>query len=151
MGMNNVRPYQANDLKSILSAWENASQLAQPFLSEEFMAQERHNIPNVYLPITDTWVVENNEGVIGFLALIGHEVGAIFVQPQFHGTGAGRALMNKARDLHDTLEVEVFEANVIGRNFYARYGFELLSESIHQETGNKLLRLRFIASDHVPE
>lgn len=70
-------------------------------------------------------------------------MGAIFVEPEYHGVGVGTALMNKAQALHGDLEVEVFAANAIGRQFYGRYGFELLHETMHEETGNKLLRLKF--------
>ncbi len=140
-----IRKYRDSDLDDVLSSWENASKLAHPFLTEEFLDSERYNIPNLYLPNADTWVSEHNGEVIGFIALLGNEVGAIFVQPKFHGTGVGRALMNKAQELHGNLEVEVFEANSVGRKFYSSYGFELLSEKIHEETGNKVLRLKFTA------
>ena len=140
-----IRQYRDEDQEDVLSSWENASKVAHPFLTTEFLDTERYNIPNIYLPNADTWVSEHNGKVIGFIALLGNEVGAIFVQPEFHGTGAGRALMNKAQELHGDLEVEVFEANPIGRKFYSRYGFKLLVEKTHEETGNKLLRLRFTA------
>jgi len=74
--------------------------------------------------------------------LIGNEIGAIFVEPEFQGVGIGSALMNKARELHGNLEVDVFEDNSIGRKFYSSYGFEPLFENIHEETGNNLLRLK---------
>lgn len=138
-----IRKYKDSDLNAILSSWESATRLAHPFFSEAFIEQERHNIPNVYLPNADTWVIEEDGKVFGFIALIGNEVGAIFVDPEFHGTGAGWALMEKAQELQGDLEVEVFEENSIGRNFYEKYGFDLLSESVHEETGNKLLRLKF--------
>lgn len=138
-----IRKYKDSDLNAILSSWESATRLAHPFFSEAFIEQERHNIPNVYLPNADTWVIEEDGKVFGFIALIGNEVGAIFVDPEFHGTGAGWALMEKAQELQGDLEVEVFEENSIGRNFYEKYGFNLLSESVHEETGNKLLRLKF--------
>lgn len=144
--VHNIRKYEGSDLNDVLSSWENASELAHPFLTREFLDLERNNIPNVYLPIADTWVSEHNGKVIGFMALLGNEVGAIFVQPEFHGTGAGRALMDKAQELHGDLEVEVFEANSIGRKFYSSYGFEPLSERVHEETGNNVLRLRFTAN-----
>jgi putative acetyltransferase len=141
-----IRQYAAADLRGVLSSWENASKLAHPFLPEEFLDKERYNIPNVYMPNADTWVAEIDGNVIGFIALIGSEVGALFVEPDFHGTGVGRALMDKAQELRGDLEVEVFQSNPIGRKFYSRYGFVLLTETIHEETGNKVLRLKFTAA-----
>lgn len=138
-----LREYQKNDLDSVLSCWENASKLAHPFLTEAFLESERYNIPNLYLPNADTWVVESRAKVIGFIALIGNEVGAIFVESEFHGAGAGRLLMDKARQLHGNLAVEVFKANSLGRRFYSNYGFELESEKTYEPTGNALLRLKF--------
>lgn len=140
-----IRRYKDEDLAAVLAAWQSASQLAHPFLTAEFLATERDNIPNIYLPIADTWVMEQDGAVIGFISLLDNEVGALFVQPQFHGTGAGRALLDKARKLHGDLEVEVFEANSIGRRFYDKAGFEPLAEKIHEPTGYKLLRLKLSA------
>lgn len=139
-----IRQYKESDFNDVMSAWENASKIAHPFLTEEFLERERYNIPNVYLPNADTWVAENEEEVIGFIALIGSEVGAIFVQPCFQRRGVGFALMNQAQELHGNLEVEVFKDNAIGRKFYSSYGFKYLEEKLHKPTGKQLLRLKFI-------
>jgi len=77
--------------------------------------------------------------------LLGNKIGGVFVQPEFHGTGAGRALMDKAQQLHGDIEVEIFKDNSIGRRFFSNYGFKYLSKKIHEETGHELLRLRFTA------
>ena len=44
-------------------------------------------------------------------------------------------------DRRRELEVEVFTANALGRAFYARYGFELVEEKIHEPTGLEVMRL----------
>ncbi|MDP8252896.1 MAG: GNAT family N-acetyltransferase [Candidatus Kaelpia aquatica] len=141
-----IRQYDENDLNDVLSSWEDASKIAHPFLTEEFQEKVRHDIPNVYLPNADTWVVEQNGQVFGFMALIGNEVGAIFIKPEFQGRGAGQALMDKAQELCGNLEVEVFKDNKIGQKFYFRYGFEILEEKVHEPTGNKVLRLKLVSS-----
>jgi putative acetyltransferase len=87
--------------------------------------------------------------VVGFIALIGNEVGAIFVQPSHHRTGVGHRLMDTARELRGELEVEVFVANTIGRAFYAKYGFEAVEEQAHEATGQEVLRLRLPAALNV--
>lgn len=139
-----IPQYKESDLSAVLSSWESAVKVAHPFLEEEFLDTERYNIPNVYLPNTDTWVAQVDQQVVGFIALMGNEVGAIFLDTQFHGRGIGKALMDKAQEIHGTLEVEVFKANPIGRKFYSQYGFQLQSESVHEPTGQNSLRLRFV-------
>jgi putative acetyltransferase len=51
--------------------------------------------------------------------------------------------MDHARTLREQLEVEVFKANAIGQAFYTKYGFILIEEKVHDQTGFELLRLRF--------
>lgn len=140
-----IRQYIDTDLDDLLSAWGAASEIAHPFLTPEFVATERNNIPNLYLPNAETWVYDDGERVVGFIALIGDEVGAIFVHPDHQRTGIGQQLMDKAWSLRETLEVEVFVANAIGRAFYAKYGFEPVERKIHEPTGQDILRLRLMA------
>ena len=139
-----IRQYKNSDLNAVLSSWEVATRLAHPFMSDKFIAQERINVAEIYLPNTDTWVVELNGKVEGFIALMDNEVGAIFLQPEHHGKGLGKALMDKAQALHSDLEVEVFKENSIGRKFYSKYGFEEFEEKLHEPTGQLVLRLKFI-------
>ena len=141
-----IRQYKDSDLKAVLSSWEAATRLAHPFMTDEFIAQERVNVAEIYMPNTDTWVVEIEGNVEGFIALMGNEVGAIFLQLKFHGKGIGKSLMDKAKELHGDLEVEVFKENSIGRKFYSQCGFETLEEKMHEPTGQKVLRLKFNAN-----
>ncbi|MDT0596632.1 GNAT family N-acetyltransferase [Glaciecola petra] len=143
----NIRPYKHSDLDAVLCSWEVATRLAHPFMTDDFIAQERINIAEIYMPNTDTWVVELNGEVQGFIALMANEVGALFLKPEWHGQGIGKALMDKASTLHNDLEVEVFNVNKVGRKFYARYGFVLLEEKLHEPTGQHVLRLKYIGSN----
>ena len=138
-----IRHYEHTDLEAVLSSWESATRLAHPFMTDEFLAQERINTTEIYLPNTDTWVIDINGEVKGFIALMGNEVGAIFLQPEFHGMGFGKALMDKAQELHGDLEVEVFKTNSIGLEFYLKYGFMQMRETLHEPTGQQLLRMKF--------
>jgi putative acetyltransferase len=137
-----IREYEEKDLSELLDAWYSASQVGHPFLDEDFFEQERRNIAAFYLPNAETWVYEFDGLVVGFIALMGNEVGAIFVDSRFHGQGIGRALMDKARSFRDVLELDVFKENLVGRKFYEKYGFRQVNEYLHAETGFMQLRLR---------
>lgn len=137
-----IREYRPSDLPELLDVWYRASRVAHPFLDEAFLERERRDIETQWIPVAETWVFEDETRVAGFIALVGSEVGAIFVDPPLHGRGIGRRLMDHARDLRGELEVEVFEANAIGRAFYDAYGFEFAGRSIHRPTGQVMLRLK---------
>ncbi len=143
-----IRRYEERDLDDLLDAWAAASAIAHPFLPEEFLASERENIPNLYLPNAETWVFEADEKVVGFIALIGIEVGAIFVHPSHQKMQIGQQLMDKAKDVRGELEVEVFTANPIGRSFYAKYGFVQIEAKTHEPSGQDVMRLRLEAGPH---
>ncbi|MDH3681675.1 MAG: GNAT family N-acetyltransferase [Acidimicrobiia bacterium] len=137
-----IRPYTTDDLDRALDVWYRASLIAHPFLTEEFLAAEREEIADRWMPIAETFVFELDGRVVGFVSLIGNEVGAIFVDPDLHGSGIGRALMDQARASRPFLELDVFEANEIGRRFYDAYGFRLTGRHVHEPTGQTELRLR---------
>ena len=138
-----IRPYEDRDLNDVLDVWNAATRLAHPFLDNVFLRDERKAIAEVYLPMAETWVFILDTGVVGFIALLGDEVGGLYVAPDHHGQGIGRQLVDHARGLRGHLEVEVFKANTLGRRFYDRYGFVLMKERIHEETGQPLLRLKW--------
>jgi putative acetyltransferase len=138
-----IRAYKQSDINSIIDIWYVASLAAHPFLESDFLEKEKIKIKEVYMPNTITWVYSSGERLVGFISMMGNEVGAIFVRPEQHGKGFGKALMDHVAALHEQLEVEVFERNKIGRKFYDRYGFKRISESIHEETKEKSLRMKF--------
>ena len=142
-----IRNYRPADCEEVLDVWARASAVAHPFLSREFLELERHAIPNDYLPNAETWVWEADGRVVGFISLLGNEVGALFVDPAFHRSGIGRALMDRARAVRGELEVEVFERNLLGRAFYAKLDFEPVQRKVHAQTGFDIVRLR-LAAEH---
>jgi putative acetyltransferase len=104
--------------------------------------QERRDITREFLPVAETWVFEREGQVVGFIAMLDKEVGGIFVAPTQQGQGIGRALMDHARASRDYLELDVFEANEVGRTFYDAYGFAVVAEQLDEKTGLRVLRLR---------
>lgn len=137
-----IRRYGPADRDALLAVWADSAAIAHPFWTTARFEQERRDIVEQFLPVAETYVFERNGTVVGFIALLGNEVGGIFVAPQYHGQGIGTALMDWARDSRGLLELDVFEANESGRGFYAGYGFVVVSERVDEATGQRVLRLR---------
>ncbi len=136
-----IRDYKPVDASALVTIWLAASAVAHPFLSEEFISREADNLRNVYLPNTRTWVIEHEGAPAGFIALMGNEIGGLFLDPRFHGKGMGKALLEHARSLVSPLEVEVFANNKVGRPFYERQGFVEMRRYLHDETGQDVIRM----------
>ena len=139
---NCIRRYTEADINQVIDIWYKASKLAHPFLSSTFLKLEEKKIREIYIPDTSTWVYDSGTDLDGFISMMDNEVGAIFVKPEKHGQGIGRALMDHVRSMHRELEVEVFEGNAIGRSFYDKYGFKIVGEGVHEETGQNALRMK---------
>jgi putative acetyltransferase len=138
-----IREYRAEDSPSVVAIWRAASDMAHPFLTSDFQAAEAENVRHVYPKFAEIWVKQMSGEVVGFIALIGNEVGAIFLAPRLHGKGIGRELMEFAVARKGAVTVQVFKDNAIGRRFYDRYGLVPTGETIHAETGQTLLTLAY--------
>lgn len=136
-----IRQYQPEDSDALIAIWQSANAMAHPFLDAAFVAQVAKDMRALYLPNAETWVLENQGKLVGFIALIGDEIGGLFLEPAVHGQGLGRALVDHAVDLKGPLRVEVFEKNAIGRRFYDRYGFAETERYIHDISGEMTLKM----------
>jgi putative acetyltransferase len=145
-----IRPYREQDLDRVIAIWAAASATATPFLSEAFLAREEDEIRREWMPRAETWVFQRAGEVVGFIALLGDEVGGLFVDPISQGSGVGRALMDHAASTRQRLVLDVFEQNRIGRRFYERYGFGAIGASTHEATGQRQLRLLFDCRSGAP-
>jgi putative acetyltransferase len=150
MGGSHIRPYNLNDLPRVLEIWEEAARTAHPFLPESFIVSEREQVREVYIPMAATWVFEDDGRVVGFISLVGDDVGGLFVEPSCHRRGIGRALLDFALAKGRPLELEVFEENSPARAFYERCGFVDVSDYLHAETGHRMVRMRSRAAQADP-
>ena len=136
-----IRDYKTNDTDVLIDIWEKANALAHPFLARDFVAFVKDAMRNMYLPNAETWVIEEHGTPIGFIAMMGNEIGGLFLDPDHHGQGHGRAMVDHAVGLKGPLRVEVFKDNQVGRPFYERYGFEFVEEYLHDQSGAITFRL----------
>ena len=141
-----IRSYTSGDLDEVVEAWYRASLEAHSFLSEDFFDAERERLSDLWLPMADTSVFEVGGHVVGFASMVGNEVGGIFVAPSHQNKGIGHALLDHVAATRPYLELEVFEANTLGRRFYDAYGFRVLGEGLDDTVGLPILRLRIDCS-----
>jgi putative acetyltransferase len=125
-----IRPARADDAARLLEVWEAAVRATHHFLSEQDVAFYRGVVRDNYLPTADLHVaVEEPDRPVGFLGLYESDIEALFVDPDLHGRGVGRALLQHARALRPDLTVSVNEQNARARGFYEAMGFRAVGRS----------------------
>ncbi|WBU60308.1 GNAT family N-acetyltransferase [Paracoccus albus] len=131
-----IRPYNPDDIEPVILVWQRSNALAHAFLTPEFVTEVHQAMRDIYLPNAETYVLEKDGTVVGFIALLGNEIGGLFLEPSLIGQGYGRTLVDYAFALKGPLKVEVFRDNHVGRPFYERYGFEFVEDELHEASGH---------------
>jgi putative acetyltransferase len=138
-----IRKYNDTDLDKVMDIWQASTSIAHPFLNMTFSLKVAAAMREIYMPNPDakTWVYERDGDIVGFVSMIGNEIGGLFVNPIYQSRGVGSTLVNHVRNIYGDLEVEVFERNHIGRSFYDKYGFAQSKHYFHEESQEEVLRL----------
>ena len=89
--------------------------------------------------------VDDTDRPIGFMLLDGNRMEALFVDPDFRGSGVGRTLVENAVKRHPNLLTDVNEQNLQAIGFYERLGFERCGRSAIDGQGRPypLIHLRY--------
>ncbi len=102
----------------MLEIWLQASILAHSFIPIEIWENELEAMGSKYLPNSDNTVAIYNGNVVGFVALIENHISALFVHPNIHNKGIGKALLNHNKSENDVLTLNVFAKNKRSISFY---------------------------------
>ncbi|MDS1135329.1 GNAT family N-acetyltransferase [Nitratireductor indicus] len=140
-----IRAYERGDSKRILDIWLAASHVGHPFLGDEVLLRQRQIVEELYLDQAEIWVAEQAGQVVGFIGLLDTFIGGLFVDPQRHGGGHARTLVEHAFRLKPFLELEVYAANPVAPGFYRHLGFEEVERRSQDDDGRpfELIRMRW--------
>ncbi|WP_313612552.1 GNAT family N-acetyltransferase [Agrobacterium sp.] len=141
-----IRAYRPSDLHVLSSLWFNASLAAHAFLGEQRLRQQQQLVETIYLPKAETWVACMGEHPVGFIGLIDHFIGGLFVSPSQQGKGIGRALLSHALALKGELSLDVYADNHGAHLFYLREGFREISRNSVDDEGLPFPTIRMIRS-----
>lgn len=134
--MMTIRSSKPSDLPALFDIWHAAVRATHSFLSEKDIAFYAQQVRDVYLPSCPFWVAagEDDEPK-GFLGMTGSKIDALFIHPNHHGQGIGRALIDHAASLSSNLTVDVNEQNDGACAFYRKLGFQQVGRSELDDSG----------------
>lgn len=121
--MNTLRPSRASDGDAVVDLWRRAVDATHDFLS----AEDRRAIDAEvvgFLPQAPLLLaVDVEDRPQGFMLLDGSHMEALFIDPEVHGQGIGRQLIEHAQAQHRPLTTDVNAQNAQALGFYLRMGF----------------------------
>ena len=126
----------AKDIEAVLDIWLSASLKAHDFIEPAFWKSQTGNMRQIYLPAAETHVYKKNSEVMGFYALSGDTLAALFVKPEFQGQGIGKQLLAHARGRRNRLTLSVYKENESSCRFYLAQGFRIIREQPDVHTGH---------------
>jgi catechol 2,3-dioxygenase-like lactoylglutathione lyase family enzyme/GNAT superfamily N-acetyltransferase len=128
-----VRPAQAEDRNRLLEVWERSVRATHYFLTNaDVLALRPLVAQELASDALEWWVLAtDHDGLIGFLGYSTGTIEALFLDPDYHGQGGGRALVAHAQRLagETSLSVDVNEQNEGAVAFYKAVGFSVVGRS----------------------
>lgn len=129
-----IRELQDSDVEQVMRIWLSGNMDAHPFVPGEYWLS---NFAAVQEQLTqaEVYVYEADEGVEGFIGLVGDFIAGIFVNGDRRSCGVGRRLLDYAEQGHGALSLDVYQKNERAVAFYIREGFVVSSEQLDEATG----------------
>ena len=130
-----IRQLQNKDIDKIMGIWLESTIYAHKFISKEYWNENYNIVKDVYIPISKTFVYEDNDDIRGFISVINNDfIGALFVEKNYQSQGIGKSLIDYAKNLYDNLSLAVYKENEKALEFYKKMGFKIISENINEDT-----------------
>ena len=130
-----IRQLQNKDIDKIMGIWLESTIYAHKFISKEYWNENYNIVKDVYIPMSKTFIYEDNDDIRGFISIINNDfIGALFVEKNYQSQGIGKSLIDYARNLYDNLSLAVYKENEKALEFYKKMGFKIISENINEDT-----------------
>lgn len=125
-----TRPGRSADADPLTELYLRSRSTAMPWLtSPHDEAATRWWMEHVVLDGPTVHVAHDDRRVVGFCVIDGDWLEQLYVDPAAQGRGAGRVLLDRAKDDHpDGLRLRVFTRNAPARRFYECAGFTLVEQ-----------------------
>ena len=134
-----IRKMKDSELEKVSQIWLDSNLEAHDFIDKNFwldnypMVKEQFKTAEIY--------VDAESEVKGFVGLQGDYIAGIFVEKSYRNQGVGKKLINFLKKNHQELSLDVYDKNIRAKQFYEKNGFEVSTQSIERETGEKESRL----------
>ena len=131
-----IRKLQKTDIMKVADIWLDTNIKAHNFIPAKYWESYYEPVKEMLLQ-AEVYVYENNGEIQGFIGLNGEYVEGIFVCDKLQSQGIGKLLLDFVNESRTELSLHVYQKNIRAIRFYQREGFEIQSEGMDEDTGEK--------------
>ncbi len=132
-----VKSFDLSKLDEVMKIWLESNITAHSFIPEQFWEDNFDTVKKL-LPQAEIWVYEDKEAIKGFIGILNQSyIAGLFVSNQYQSKGIGSKLIEKCKQLHPVLCLDVYVKNQKAIRFYKRHGFKIEQEKENSLTGEK--------------
>ncbi|WP_321364218.1 acetyltransferase [uncultured Celeribacter sp.] len=138
------RPSSDQDLSRVMEIWRRAVDATHHFLAPVDKSAIEAELMEFFPKVSLQLAVDAAGTPQGFMFLHDGHLEALFIDPDQHGKGIGKALISRAIAAHPELTTDVNEQNPEALAFYEHVGFVRTGTSSHDGQGRPypLIHLR---------
>ena len=118
------------DRPRLLDVWEAAVRATHHFLAEDDIQFYRRMLAEQYFDLVRLICLRDERGqILGFAGTAENRLEMLFVDPDHHGKGIGKLLLNQVIAHQGVRLVDVNEQNPSAGAFYLNHGFKQIGRS----------------------
>lgn len=112
-----------------MDIWRRAVDATHHFLATEDRLAIEEEVRSFFPTAKFVVACDARDAPVGLMLMDGDHLEALFIDPDHHGKGIGKALLQSAIVEHPVITTDVNEANSQALAFYERMGFQTIGRS----------------------
>lgn len=140
-----LRPATLDDIPEVASLFIDTRIRCLSFIVWDYSQEIMERVFAQAMTEAEMWLSGVDGEITGFIVFTPDEVEHLYVRPEHHGRGIGKALLAKAlAEAPEDVRLWVFQANTEARRFYERNGFTLEFETDGEQNMERTPDARYV-------
>ncbi len=138
MGIFMIRMFRESDLSAVMRIWLDTNMKAHYFIPKEYWKSNCEKVKES-LRKAEVYVHEDDVTSLidGFIGLTDSYIEGIFVKETAQSKGIGKQLLGYVKNIKSNVSLSVYQKNIRAVHFYQREQFQIQSEAVDDNTGEK--------------
>jgi len=129
-----IRAALPTDNEALAELWLAVSIRSQNFIEKNYWISQKSEMIHKYLPLAETWILENDEKIAGFVSMENNYLDALFIKSEEQRKGYGKALLDHVKENRNFIDLKVYTKNQAAMDFYTREGFVIVNTEANPDT-----------------